>query len=151
MSDNTPVAQAPTGDRSLMERIYMKGHIITWALSVASACLVGWAWVYTHPTPKLAAVNIQSIVQEHTQALTAAIKPDTPKEEQEAAIRRAAEFGQRLDAALAVTAKECGCAIVNAAAIVAMPSAPQPIADITERVRARLQPGLPGASKPAGG
>ncbi len=130
----------------------LKGHITTWALSVASACLVGWAWVYTHPAPKLAAVNIQALVNAHTQALTAAIRPDTPRDEQEAAIRRAAEFGQRLDAALASAAKECDCAIINAAAIVAMPATARPIPDITERVRAHLQAGLDvSPNKPAGG
>lgn len=111
-----------------------RGHVITWALSVLSACIVGWAWIHTHPTPSFVTVDVNALVKAETGLLAQAVKPDATKEQQEAAIRRASEFGKKLDDAIARLTAECGCVVVNAAAIVAQP-ANMPVRDATQRVK----------------
>ncbi|WP_303785340.1 hypothetical protein [Azovibrio restrictus] len=115
----------------------MRGHAITWALSVLSACIVGGAWIYAHPTPSFVAVDVNALVKAETGLLAQAVKPDATKEQQEAAIRRASEFGKKLDDAIAQLAAECGCVVVNAAAIVAQPAS-TPVRDATQRVKALI-------------
>lgn len=111
------------------------GYVMTWLLSVASACIVGGAWVYTHPTPSFVAVDVNALVKAETELLAQAVKPDATKEQQEAAIRRASEFGKKLDDAIAQLAAECGCVVINTAAIVAQPAS-TPVRDATQRVKA---------------
>jgi hypothetical protein len=115
----------------------LKANIITWALSVLSACIVGAAWIHTHPSLSFVAVDVNALVKAETGLLAKAVKPDATKEQQEAAIRRASEFGKKLDDAIAQLAAECGCVVINAAAIVAQPGR-KSVPDATERVRQML-------------
>lgn len=110
------------------------GYVTTWLLSVASAAIVGWAWVHTHPTPKFVAIDLSGLVKTEMATLTESVKQGATKEQQENAIRRASEFGSKLDRAIATLADECGCVVVNGAAIVAQPRE-RAIPDATARVR----------------
>lgn len=113
-------------------------HVLTWLLAVCASFLAMWAWLHTHPAPAFVAVDVTSLVQAEAKRLGASAKPGVSKEQQEDAIRQASQFGARLDAALAQLASECGCTVLNAAAIVAQP-ARHAVRDATERVRAILE------------
>lgn len=115
----------------------MKAHIITWALSVLSACIIGAAWIYTHPSPKLVQVNLRALVEDEAKRLVSAITPNTPKEEQEKAIKAASMLGGKVDAAVGQLSRECGCVIINSGAIVAQPgnATTAAIPDMTGRVK----------------
>lgn len=115
----------------------MKAHIITWLLSVLSACIIGAAWVYTHPTPKMVQVNLRSLVDEEARRLASVITPETPKDKQEKAFKDASELGRKIDLAVSQIARECGCVVINSGAIVAQPgnAAKAVIPDVTERAR----------------
>lgn len=118
----------------------LRPYIITWAASVAAACIIGAAWIYTHPSPKMAQVNLRTLVDDEAKRLVSAITPNTPKEEQEKAIRSASMLGQKVDAAISQLSKECGCVIVNSGAIVAQPgnATTAAIPDMTVRVKELL-------------
>jgi len=152
MGSNEKADCAVSGDGSLGKGAmavgagYMREHVITWALSVFSATIVGGAWIHTHPYPRFVAVDVNTIVNEETNALVSAIKPESSREQQEAAIKRAAEFGDKLDGAIAQVASECGCVVVNAAAIVAQPGE-TPIPDATDHVRRILKGGATDSSQ----
>lgn len=115
----------------------MSGHVITWVFSVVSACIVGWAWLFTHPAPSFAVVDVNALVKAETESLMQSVKPDTPNEQKEVLVRRASEFGRKLDNAIMQVASECGCVVVNSAAIVAQP-ARMPIPNITRQVQEYL-------------
>lgn len=95
----------------------MKGYIITWAASVLSAGIIGAAWNYTHPAPRMVRVNLTDIVAEHTKQLESKIKTSTTDEEKQAVLQLATSYGKRLDGAIATLAHECRCAVLNDAAI----------------------------------
>lgn len=111
----------------------LDGYVMTWLLSVASAALMGWAWVQAHPAPKFVAIDLNSLVKSETSRLVDAMKSGATKEQQASAIRRASDFGAKLDSAIARLADECGCVVVNSAAIVAQPRK-RTIQDATSRV-----------------
>lgn len=114
----------------------MKAHILTWALSVLSACIVGAAWVHTHPSPRLVRVDMGSLFEEQKKAFGDRIKPGMSEPEQKALLQSATDYAGRLEAAVTELAKECGCAIVNSAAILRVPeSAMAGIPDLTARLR----------------
>ncbi|MEW6406217.1 MAG: hypothetical protein AB1649_30900 [Chloroflexota bacterium] len=114
----------------------MKAHIVTWIASVISACIVGGAWVYTHPTPRMARVDMGSLFDEQKQALADQIKPGMSEQEQKALFMSATAYASRVEEALTILAKECGCAVLNSAAILRLPESHSTgIPDMTARVR----------------
>ncbi len=114
----------------------MKAHIVTWIASVISACIVGGAWVYTHPTPRMARVDMGSLFDEQKQALADQIKPGMSEQEQKALFMSATAYASLVEEALTILAKECGCAVLNSAAILRLPESPSTgIPDMTARVR----------------
>lgn len=135
--DSATGGTGPSADVTARPMDGLRGHILTWAASVVSACIVGAAWVYTNPPVSFVAVDVNALVKTETELLAKIVKQDATKEQQEAAIRRASEFGRRLDDAIARLAAECGCVVINTAAIVAQ-SGRKPVPDATERVRRML-------------
>jgi uncharacterized membrane protein YheB (UPF0754 family) len=113
----------------------MRGYIITWAVSVISACIFGAAWIYTHPFPReerFIVIDLNKIITEEISKLEKEIKPDMTQEKREELKNRLASTTQKLDSITKAMAEECGCAVVNAAAIIANGS--RTIQDMTDRV-----------------
>ena len=129
--------------RVFESRIALKAHIVTWALSVLSACIVGAAWIYTHPSPRMVRVDVGSLFDEQKINLAEKIKPGMSEEEQKALLLSAEDYARRVDGALDVVARECDCAVVNAAAILRLPETggASGIPDMTWRVKELLSGG----------
>ncbi len=115
----------------------MRSHVITWAASVVSACIIGAAWIYTHPSPRMVRVDMGILFDEQKKALAERIKPGMSDQEQKALFQSATDYANRVEGALATLAKECGCAVVNSAAILRLPEGggTAGIPDMTGRVR----------------
>ncbi|WP_126448293.1 hypothetical protein [Sulfuricystis multivorans] len=111
----------------------MKAHIITWTLSVLSACIIGAAWVYTHPSPtKIAVVELESILRDEILKLDKEIKPDMTEQQKREIAGRAEKMVERVKLATEQVGKECDCTIFTAAAVVANGGKVQ---DLTWRVK----------------
>lgn len=91
----------------------LKGYIFTWVTSVAAACVIGTAWVYTHPVQKFVTVNISSLFNESAQAL--ALKKN------ESALQQAQARALKINQALQQLADACDCPVMNSAAIAKRP------------------------------
>lgn len=114
----------------------MKAHIITWVVSVLSAAILGGAWIYTHPAPRFARVDIGTLLEEQKKSLAAKIQPGMSEQEQKALLQEAGEYAARVEAALTALSKECGCAVINSAAILRLPDVRNTgIPDMTPRLR----------------
>lgn len=137
---NTNTATGSTGSPADVEARLtsgLRGHIMTWAASVISACIVGAAWVYANPPTSFVSVDVYALVKAETEMLADIVRQGATKEQQEAAIRRASEYGRRLDEAIARLAEECNCVVINKAAIIAQPGTKY-VPDVTERVNKML-------------
>lgn len=119
----------------------MKTYIITWAVSVLSACVIAAAWIHTHPPVRLARVDIKTLLDEYSKTLTEKAKPGMSEAEQMALLKAAAGYGAAVEGAVSVAARECGCAVLNSAAILKLPEGDVGIQDMTGRVRVLLQTG----------
>lgn len=113
----------------------MNGHLVTWLLSVIASAILGGAWIYTHPYPRMVSVNVTKLIDEKRSTLENSVKQGQSEEEQKALVQEAAAYGARLEAALDQIARECNCAVINAAAIVKTPPNWRAIPDLTDRVR----------------
>lgn len=115
----------------------MKTQLVTWALSVLAACMIGGAWIYTHPQPKLVRLDMKVLFADQKEQFAKLIKPDMTAQEQQAVIAAAKSYSQQLNQAIAQMAKECNCALLNSDAILEMPKDPKSVGipDVTERVR----------------
>jgi hypothetical protein len=95
--------------------------LATCCVSVALSCGIGYAWLRTHPSPRLVRVDVGSLFEEQKKLLAARLKPGMTEEEQKAIFLVAADYGKKVDAALYTVANECQCAVLNSAAIVRLP------------------------------
>ena len=101
---------------------------------LASAALVAvWLQVRSLEMPRLARVDIGSLVARQQQALVQRIQPGMTVDEQARLFDDAKACGVQLDAALDQVAQECRCALLNSAALVKASSAVA-IPDLTARV-----------------
>jgi hypothetical protein len=113
-----------------------RAHIVTWALSVLSACIIAAAWIKTHPAPRMVRVDMGSLFDDQKKALSARIKPGMSEQEQKALLQSATDYAAGIEASIDAVARECGCAVLNSAAILRLPdSAAAGIPDMTARVR----------------
>lgn len=113
-----------------------KAHLITglMTLIVGSLAAAMW-WVKEQDlSPRFARVDIGQIVAKQQKALVERVKPGIDAQEQGRIFEDAKAFGNRLDAALEQTSRECGCALMNSAAL--LKAAHAGIPDLTERVDA---------------
>lgn len=88
--------------------------------------------------PPLATLDLQRLVEEDQQRQLArlATEPDSAPERRRAlAENMSADFARRLSAGVAQLGQECGCVLVNKAALLAGPAT-----DYTALLRQRLQP-----------
>lgn len=115
----------------------MKAHLITWFLSVAAASIIGGAWLYTHPQPRLARVDMKALFTDQKAVFDKMLKPDMTQEEQQAVIMAAKTYSAHLNQALVTLSAECNCAILNSDAILEMPknTSGTGIPDMTARAR----------------
>lgn len=115
-------------------------------MSVLASVLLAMAWLATHPTPRFAKVDVSTVFEERKQALTSRITPDMPEQEQRALLQSAADYGRQVGQALEILADECGCVILNSAAILQSSSSGQESApDLTWRLREILANAAPGS------
>ena len=120
----------------------MKAHVITWVASVLATSILGAAWLHTHPGTRLARVDVGCLFDEQKKSLAARIKPGMSEVEQKALYQSAADYARRVDGALVAVASECGCALMNSAAILRLPEGKDTgIPDLTDRARQLLAGG----------
>lgn len=113
--------------------------LIIWLASVVSASAIGYAWISQHPAPKFGRVDVAGLYEEQKRVLAGRLKPGMSEEEQKAILQMAADYGKRVDEALGVLAEECGCAVLNSAAIVRLPEGNKVgMRDLTGRLRELL-------------
>ncbi len=113
--------------------------LATCCVSVAVSCGIGYAWLHTHPSPRLVRVDVGSLFEEQKQLLAARLKPGMNEEEQKAIFQAAAEYGKQVDDALSAIANDCQCGVLNSAALVRLPEgAVTGITDATDQVRQLL-------------
>ena len=119
----------------------MKANIITWALSVAAACIIGAAWIYTHPQPKIARVNMTMLFNDQKASFEKMLKPGMTQQEQDAVLGAAKSYAARLNRAMAQISAECKCAVLNSDAILEMPKEADlsGIQDYTARARQLIE------------
>lgn len=111
-----------------------KGHLYTWFFSVLCATIVGWAWVYTHPAPRYAKIDIKSLVTQETLKLSSQVRPNLSQNDQEKLLADASKIGERVDKAISQVAQECKCIILNSAAVLGG-TEKYKIPDLTNRAR----------------
>ena len=113
-----------------------KAHLITGliTLTVGSLAAAMW-WVKEQElSTRFARVDIGLIVAKQQKSLVERVKPGIDAQEQGRIFEDAKAFGNRLDAALEQASRECGCALMNSAAL--LKAAHAGIPDLTERVEA---------------
>ena len=115
----------------------MKGNLITWTLAVLASTIIGGAWIYTHPQPRIVRVDMKALFGDQKAVFDKMLKPDMTQQEQQAVIALAKTSSQRLNQALVTLSDECGCAVMNSDAILQMPrnEVDTGIPDMTERAR----------------
>jgi len=114
----------------------LRAHIITWAVSVLSAAMLGWAWLYTHPAPRIVRVDMGEMFDEQKKRLAEKITPGMSEPEQKALVHSAGEYASKVEAALTTLSQECRCVVMNSAAILRLPEASATgIPDMTLRLR----------------
>jgi hypothetical protein len=115
------------------------------ALTVLTTLLAGTglaiAWLHFQPLeiPRLARVDIGSLVARQQQALVKRIQPGMTVDEQARLFEEAKTFGVQLDAALDQVAQECRCALINSAALIKTSPAVA-VPDLTARVAEIVRP-----------
>ncbi|MEO1767686.1 hypothetical protein [Thiobacter aerophilum] len=125
---------APSASRANPSRSGLKGHILTWMLSVLSACIIGAAWVYTHPQPgRLAMVDMAAILKEEIAKMDREIKPDMTDAKKQEIAARLSKLAEKMKWASDQVAKECGCTIISAGAVLSNGS--KDVQDLTWRVK----------------
>ncbi|WP_374691318.1 hypothetical protein [Accumulibacter sp.] len=108
-------------------------------LLAGATLAVAWLHVRSLEMPRLARVDIGSLVVRQQQALVQRIQPGMTVDEQGKLFDEAKAFGVQLDAALDQVAQECRCALLNSAALVKSSSAVA-IPDLTARVAELVGP-----------
>ena len=127
-----------------------KTHVATGVLTLAagSIALVLWWGVERERSPRLGRVDIGQIVAKQQKSLVERVKPGIDAQEQGRIFEEAKAFGNRLDAALEQASRECGCALMNSAAL--LKAAHARIPDLTERVEALASSPAPASPATSG-
>lgn len=122
-----------------------KSHVATGVLTLAagSIALALWWGVERERSPRLARVDIGQIVAKQQKSLVERVKPGIDAQEQGRIFEEAKAFGNRLDAALEQASRECGCALMNSAAL--LKAAHTSIPDLTERVETLANSSVPAS------
>lgn len=115
----------------------MKANIVTWILAVIASIIIGGAWIYTHPQPRIVRVDMKALFGDQKAVFDKMLKPDMTQQEQQAVIAFAKIYSLHLNEALATLSNECDCAIMNSDAILVTPKNGNAagIPDMTVRAR----------------
>ena len=127
-----------------------KAHLITGliTLTVGSLASAMW-WVKEQElSPRFARIDIGRVVAKQQKSLVERVKPGIDAQEQGRIFEEAKAFGNRLDAALEQASRECGCALMNSAAL--LKAAHAAIPDLTERVEALASSPAPASPATSG-
>ena len=122
-----------------------KAHVATGVLTLAagSIALAVWWGVERERSPRLGRVDIGQIVAKQQKSLVERVKPGIDAQEQGRIFEDAKAFGNLLDAALEQASRECGCALMNSAAL--LKAAHAAIPDLTDRVEALVSSPAPAS------
>lgn len=117
----------------------MKSHIVTWAVSVVSACMIGAAWIQTHPMPKMVLVDIKTLFDEEARDFVSKAQGGS-QNDQAAILEKVQQRTKLIEHSIQQLSAECRCAVVNSAAVVQLPPTARDagIHDMTWRVREML-------------
>ncbi len=115
-------------------------------LLTGSGLAVAWLPFQPLAMPRLARVDLGSLVTRQQQALVQRIQPGMTVDEQARLFEEAKAFGVQLDAALDQVAQECRCALINSAALLKASSAVA-VPDLTARVAEIVRPVASPAAK----
>lgn len=127
-----------------------KAHLITGliTLSLGSLAAAMW-WVKEQElSPRFARVDIGRVVAKQQKSLVERVKPGIDAQEQGRIFEEAKAFGNRLDAALEQASRECGCSLMNSAAL--LKAAHAGIPDLTDRVEALASSPAPASPATSG-
>lgn len=127
-----------------------KAHLITGliTLTVGSLAAAMW-WVKEQElSPRFARVDIGRVVAKQQKSLVERVKPGIDAQEQGRIFEEAKAFGNRLDAALEQASRECGCSLMNSAAL--LKAAHAGIPDLTDRVEALASSPAPASPATSG-
>lgn len=127
-----------------------KTHVATGVLTLAagSIALALWWGVERQRSSRLGRVDIGQIVAKQQKSLVERVKPGIDAQEQGRILEEAKAFGNRLDAALEQASRECGCALMNSAAL--LKAAHAGIPDLTERIEALASSPAPASPASSG-
>ena len=129
-----------------MRPLRITARTVLTTLLAGAALAVAWLHVRSLEIPRLARVDIGSLVARQQQALGQRVQPGMTVDEQARLFEEAKTFGVQLDAALDQVAQECRCALLNSAALVKASSAVA-IPDLTARVAELVGPSSHPATK----
>ncbi|HAY27531.1 MAG TPA: hypothetical protein PK440_19800 [Candidatus Accumulibacter phosphatis] len=129
-----------------MSPLRITARTVLTTLLAGAALAVAWLHVRSLEIPRLARVDIGSLVARQQQALGQRVQPGMTVDEQARLFEEAKTFGVQLDAALDQVAQECRCALLNSAALVKASSAVA-IPDLTARVAELVGPSSHPATK----
>ena len=127
-----------------------KAHLITGliTLTVGSLAAAMW-WVKEQElSPRFARIDIGRVVAKQQKSLVERVKPGIDAQEQGRIFEEAKAFGNRLDAALEQASRECGCSLMNSAAL--LKAAHAGIPDLTDRVEALASSPAPASPATSG-
>ena len=127
-----------------------KAHLITGliTLTVGSLASAMW-WVKEQElSPRFARIDIGRVVAKQQKSLVERVKPGIDAQEQGRIFEEAKAFGNRLDAALEQASRECGCSLMNSAAL--LKAAHAGIPDLTDRVEALASSPAPASPATSG-
>ena len=99
-------------------------------------------------SPRFARVDIGRVVAKQQKSLVERVKPGIDAQEQGRIFEEAKAFGNRLDAALEQASRECGCSLMNSAAL--LKAAHAGIPDLTDRVEALASSPAPASPATSG-
>lgn len=120
----------------------MKQLAISTAIAFVCATVVTFAWSKYQPVPRLAKVDLAVLFEEQKVELAKKIRAGMSADEQRKLLEEASAQVSKVDAAVTQLAGECGCAVLNSAAIVRLNEGVNAgIPDYTSRVRAILNQG----------
>jgi hypothetical protein len=127
-----------------------KAHLITGLITLTAGSLAAAMWWVKEQelSPRFARVDIGRVVAKQQKSLVERVKPGIDAQEQGRIFEEAKAFGNRLDAALEQASRECGCNLMNSAAL--LKAAHAGIPDLTERVESLASTPAPSSSASSG-
>ncbi|WP_333997337.1 TrbI F-type domain-containing protein [Burkholderia gladioli] len=97
--------------------------IISVGTSLVLGGILGFAWTRHHQAPPVVVVDVQKLISDEQEALLKTFNNGDPvhmtDDAKNKATQHAGDYAKRLSAALDQLGAECGCVVVNKAAVLA--------------------------------